>query len=374
MARTAPPSRLYRRGEPAIGLASRYYISRTQTDALTLFSGGPDAHHWSWASGAIWAHVCGYPRGIRERSGLAFLRAFTDDSAAQKGDRRLFLAGYLHRADAWAAFSDDWHAELNALPTIEYFKASEANHLTGQFDYKKGWDEAQRNAKTRKLAAIINSYQPQSFEFSINRQIFEDELKPVSPYGFGRPHFQMCFSVVAGIARYAAQQGIATPIEFIFDEQQGVDADIAMFFSHLKKGLPIEAQNLISGTPYFKSDRDKRYMPLQAADMLAWHLRSEHENGMSLPLTRVLLNQAGHLVQEIPDEIVRLWADHHGKLPGTSLLQSRGQWRTLKNEIKRLTDAGIDPSKITGPGVYYPEQSTVFGRIFDRARRLFRGK
>jgi hypothetical protein len=327
---------------------------------------------WSWTSAAIWAHVGDYPRGVQERSELALLQAFTDDSAAQDGDRRLFLAGYLHRADAWAMFSDDWNMALRAAPSIEYFKAREANYLTEQFDYRKGWDEEKRSAKVANLAAIIGRYQPLSFEFSLNRQVFEDELKPASPYGFGRPHFQLCWSVVAGIAQYASQEGITTPIEFIFDEQEGVDSDIALFFAHLKKNLPIEAQGLIEGTPSFKSDRDKRYVSLQAADMLAWHLRREHESRASLPLTRTLLNKTGHLVQKIPDEIVRKWAVHHSELPGTPLLQTKRQWRTMKKEIQRLIRAGIDPSKITGPGVYYPERSTSFGRLLDRVKSLFR--
>jgi hypothetical protein len=57
---------------------------------------------------------------------LAMLQAFADDSAAQTGDRRLFLAGYLHRPDAWVRFSEVWHAELCSWPEIEFFKASEA--------------------------------------------------------------------------------------------------------------------------------------------------------------------------------------------------------------------------------------------------------
>jgi hypothetical protein len=302
---------------------------------------------------------------------LAFLRAFIDDSAAQAGDRRLFLAGYLARADVWAHFSESWHQELNAWPSIDYFKGSEANHLTGQFDYKKGWDQALRDAKAAGLAAIINHYQPFSFEFSLNRQLFEDELKPVSPYGLGRPHLHLSFCVVSGLARYAAQEGITTPIEFIFDEQSGVDTDVAMFFSELKKALPIEAQKLIEGTPFFKSDRDKRYMPLQAADMLAWHLRREHETGSVLPLTRHLVNKSGHLVQKIPDEIVRAWADHHSKQPGIDRVKTKGQWRNTKREIQRLIDAGIDPSRVTRPGVYYPDDSTLIGRTLDRLRRVF---
>ena len=238
---------------------------------------------------------------------------------------------------------------------IEYFKASEANHLSGQFDHKR-WDEALRKAKVSKLAAIISHFHPISFEFSLNRQVFEDELKPVSPYGLGRPHFTMCFSVVAGLAQFAVQQGMTDPIEFIFDEQQGVDADVGLFFSELKKNLPIQAQRLISGDPLFKSDRDRPYAPLQAADLLAWHLRREHESGTGLELANGLINKDGHLVQEIPDDMVRRWADHHSKLAGLPLIQSKGQWKDLKNEIKRLQDAGIDPSKIKGPGVYYPER------------------
>lgn len=303
---------------------------------------------------------------------MAFLKAYVDDSAAQKGDRRLFLAGYLHRADVWAEFSDRWLAELRAWPAIEYFKASEAHNLSGQFDNKSGWDEQLRDAKISNLAQIISACQPCSFEFSVNRQIFEDELKPVSPFGLGKPHFTMCFGVVAGLANLAAQEGISTPIKFIFDEQQGVDMDIALFFADMKKNLSVEAQNLIHGLPTFASDRDNRFTPLQAADLLAWHLRREHETGVNLALTKRLLNDSGHLVSAVPDEMLRKWADHHGKLPGVPSIQSRGQWRDLKNEIKRLKDAGIDPSKITKPGIYYPGGTPFIVRAVDYIRRLFR--
>jgi hypothetical protein len=307
-----------------------------------------------------------------EGADLAFLQAFSDDSAAQEGDRRLFLAGYLHRADTWAEFANHWDAELKAWPAIEYFKAAEAHNLSKQFDYKKGWNEQKRNAKVGNLVEIIRAFQPLSFEFSVNRQIFEDELKPVSPYGLKKPHFTMCFAVVAGIARYLAQEGVDTPVEFIFDEQEGVDADLLLFFSHMKKNLPIEAQNLIEGLPTFKNDRDKRYMPLQAADLLAWHLRREHETGTKLPRTPFLLNKAGHLVQEIPDEALRKWVDHHSKQPGIPMMQSRGQWKDLKREIRRLQDAGIDPSNIRGPGIYYPEGTSALVRAMDKLKRLLR--
>ena len=108
------------------------------------------------------------------------------------------------------------------------------------------------------------------------------------------------------------------------------------------------------------------------ADMLAWHLRREHETGTELPRTNALRHKAVHLIQEIPDEMLRSWASHHSQQPGLPLVQTKGQWRNFKQEIERLKAAGIDPSKIKGPGIYYPEQSTMLGRIIVGIKRLLR--
>jgi hypothetical protein len=185
---------------------------------------------WSWASAPIWAHVSGYAPRDRGSTGLAFLRAFVDDSSAQRGDRRLFYAGYLHRADAWAEFSEAWDWELHQWPAIEHFKGSGS-----QFD---GWDGPTRDAKIAKLAAIIREFKPFSFHFSLNRKLFEETLKPVSPYGLGQPHFAACFAVMSGVARHAAEIGITTPVDFIFDQQDGVDETVRLLFSEMIKGLP----------------------------------------------------------------------------------------------------------------------------------------
>lgn len=293
---------------------------------------------------------------------MAFLRAFIDDSVAQKGDKRLFYAGYLHRADAWAEFSEVWDWELHQWPAIEYFKGS-----GDQFD---GWDAHLRDAKIAKLAQIIHAFEPFSFHFSLNRKLFEETLKPVSPYGLAHPYFSACFVVISGVARHAASQGFTTPIEFIFDQQDGVDENVGLFFSEMIKNLPLEARNLISDKPWFKNDRDKQFMPLQAADMLAWHVRRQHEYpDKVLPLLDELLNRKGHLVGEIPDAMITDWADHHSKQVGVPLIQSKQQWGQLTREIKRLRAAGIDPAEIKRPGVYYPKSAPKLLRMIAAARR-----
>jgi hypothetical protein len=293
---------------------------------------------------------------------LAFLRAFIDDSVAQQGDKRLFYAGYLHRADAWAEFSERWDWELRQWPAIEYFKGS-----GDQFD---GWDAPLREAKIAKMADIIQMLEPYSFHFSLNRKLFEEILKPVSPYGFGRPHFQACFAVMGGVARQAATMGITTPIEFIFDQQDGVDDDVRFFFSEMIAALQPEVRALISDVPRFKSDRDKQFMPLQAADMLAWHVRREHEYPEKpLPLIKKLCHPKGHLIGEIPNETILGWADHHRKEPGLPLVQSKANWDKTMREITRLRAAGIDPAKINRPGVYYPKSAPKLLRMIAAVRR-----
>jgi hypothetical protein len=50
------------------------------------------------------------------------------------GDSRCFvLAGYVSTVDKWDAFDALWIDALNTHPRIEYFKASEAESLKGQF-------------------------------------------------------------------------------------------------------------------------------------------------------------------------------------------------------------------------------------------------
>jgi hypothetical protein len=280
---------------------------------------------------------------------LAFLRAFIDDSAGQTGDQRLFMAGYLHRAEDWAAFSEVWDRELRAWPAIKYFKMAEANNLRDQFDEAKGWTKELCAAKVYRLAEIVEAFAPLSFEFTVNRRVFYDELTSVSPRGLGNPYFSTCFHVISGVAQWVAESGTKTPIEFIFDEQDGVDSDMGLFFSYMKSKLPFEAQENVDGVPLFRSDKDPRFLPLQAADLLAWHLRREHEKGVKLPLTDMLVFKKGHLAGEIPDEVLRDWAEQQSKMPGISQLQSKEEWRGVKKEIKRLMDLGIDPSTIAYP-------------------------
>jgi uncharacterized protein DUF3800 len=286
----------------------------------------------------IWAFLSGYAPAVRRGKGLAFFRAFTDDSVADTGDRRLFMAGYLNRADTWARFSEAFDEEQHADPPIQYLKMTEAHNLRGQFE---GWCATKRDEKLAGLARIIRHFEPFSFQFSINREQYYQIVQPTSPYGFGDPYFTACFGIVSGLARFAAVQGAKTPIEFIFDRQDSASDNVDLFFDFLLANLPRASRRLINGKPIFRDD--KELLPLQAADMLVWHLRREHETGQPLPMADSLRCQHGHLVSELPLEMMQRWRDHASDLPGIDLVQSKSQWRKIKPVLRQLSALGFAP-------------------------------
>ena len=271
---------------------------------------------------------------------MASLQAFIDDSASDSGDRRLYLAGYLNRADTWVRFSMAWREELHAAPAIDYLKMSEANALDGQF---AGWATAARDEKLRGLVRVINHFKPLSFEFSVSREEYYRQVKPVAPRGLGNPHFVCCVGVVFGLARYVDSEKVKIPIDFIFDQQTGVSDDFVLFIDHMKTSLGKGARRLIASTTFAD---DKQFLPIQAADMLAWHLRREREVGGpmgSLAGADLLRNPNGHLMSEIGEANIKSWSEHFSKLPNIDQMQGPRQWRNLKGEITRLSSLGFVP-------------------------------
>lgn len=266
-----------------------------------------------------------------------FLQAVTDDSVAQSGDRRLYLAGYLNVADRWARFADAWAEELRETPSIGYLKMVEAQNLRGEF---KGWSAEQRDAKLASMARIIRHFKPVSFEVSVSTKEFDRLVKPYAPYGLKTPYFPCIFAVTSSVAQLTSRGGSSPPIDFIFDEQRGVSEDIIQSFEHMKRNLPADARKIINGTPIFRSDSD--YLPLQAADMLAWHLRREHESGVAMEAAGGIRGDH-HLMSEITVDMLEKWGQIFSKQPGVHLLQTKSQWKKFRETSRRLSEAGFIP-------------------------------
>lgn len=251
---------------------------------------------------AISALACGYSRDVRKRKTLMMLTVFVDDSTSDDADKLLVLAGYVHNADAWESFSDDWQNALDADPRIEYFKMREAESLRGQF---LGWDPIAKNAKVHALADVIVKHKPWSIESYISKAQYERTVGLVVPWDIRHPYLDLFYALVIKVAQWHHSMGLRVPVDFVFDEQGQMGTDTAMWYQQIRSQQPPEIQELLASTPVFRDD--KKVLPLQASDLLAWHLRrgKEDRNKSEFRPVAEKLFPLMHATVELGDDYLR---------------------------------------------------------------------
>lgn len=249
------------------------------------------------------------------------------------------MAGYINTAENWMRFAEDWQNELRWPRSIDYLHMVEANALRGEFG---GWGRRQRDKKLGRLSEVIRRYRPESFQWSIDRQDYLDLIEPHRPRGVSSPHYLATFGVVAMVTKYLASRNVQAKVDFIFDQQTAVSADIAIFFDYMVRSLPKAAREMINGDPIFRDDKD--LVPLQAADMLAWHLRRQHEKSdVQAQLDALMWVGGGHVVVHAERGHLERIGKGLQKIPNTDLLQSKSQWRKFRANLAGLKSQGFVP-------------------------------
>jgi hypothetical protein len=287
------------------------------------------------ARAEIEALVCGYSGTIRQRKQLVMLTAYFDDSSSEQEEKLLVLAGYIHNAETWARFSDDWQVVLAAPPSIEYFKMREAENLNGQFG---GWEPIARNAKVLTFAEVIEKHVPWSIECSISRRNHQAIVRPVGPYDLRFPYFDAFYAVIIKLAQWHYQIGLTIPVDFVFDEQGEIGAEAVIWYEHIKSIQPPEISALLGSTPVFRDD--KKILPLQAADLLAWHIRRGKEPRNTDEYRPVVEKLYPLLHASVPlgEEYLRKIAKEMSELPHIGLRQEKKD--SVKGLLRELLGRG----------------------------------
>jgi hypothetical protein len=76
------------------------------------------------------------------------------------------------------------------------------------------------------------------------------------------------------VCRWQIANGLREKVNFIFDEQFEQSDTVQATWGVFNEQMPDEYKELFGGRPIHKSDTDT--WPLQAADMLAWHIRRRY--------------------------------------------------------------------------------------------------
>jgi hypothetical protein len=205
---------------------------------------------------------------------MVILQAYIDDSGTQGKYPFFCLGGFISTADNWAKFSDEWKTQLDADPPIPYFSMHSAFFpKKGPF---KGWSEEAIQSKVCGLLKIIKNYATMRVSCSMRRDDYEELIKGKFTKNkvlreIDHPYFFCFWALIYAIIHYQRQYGWNTQIDFFFDEQGKMGVETVRWYQIIKKVAPKQSKPFFGSPPIFRDD--KKFLPLQAADMYAWAIR-----------------------------------------------------------------------------------------------------
>lgn len=219
----------------------------------------------------IEALVCGYAAELRRSKRLVMLQAHIDDSGSEGSTPIYALGGYVLPAEAWTAFSDEWEQTLRDGKPIEYFKMREARSYSEQF---LGWTRDERDKKISDLSWIIPRHHLMGLvcyiEWDEYRQFMANSILPAQ---FDTPYFFLFYGIIESMLMAGFHFENPEPTDFVFDEQGKIGLEAMNWYGAFKRRAAAYLQLMLGSSPIFRDD--KKVLPLQAADMLAWHQRRD---------------------------------------------------------------------------------------------------
>lgn len=215
------------------------------------------------------------PLRVRGRHFVA-LQAFIDDSVTS--GKVLVLAGYIASVDEWTSFSAEWQERLDMLPRWKSFKMASVaqSNDTARLE-RAGWFYRVIEDHARVFVAIAVEIEP------LERIVCSLNL----PSKYKNPYFLAFRAIVDFTAQYQHEMGLTEPIDFYFDDRSEKES-VRKGFELFKASRSDDIKKLIGHEPRFEDDEE--FLPLQAGDLLAWHVRK-------------LWLQTGNIAGEQPIEV-----------------------------------------------------------------------
>ncbi len=271
------------------------------------------------ASYQIWRVYSGLTSDALKRWRFVAASIWIDDSG-KHGPPVYVLGGYAANVLLWTDFADAWKEILNRPDPapLAYLKAEEAFSLRKQF---QGWSEKDRDERLLAFARLIERCELTGVEVVIRYEDFEELIKQNRGPFKAPPVFGVTCILTALLY---AMSNFANPYEldFFFDKDSVKQGDLDRAYKVLHSGHQ-EVAIYMPNRPIMRDD--KCWMPLQAADFYAWHVRRNHFEGGKLDteLWGVLKSRptfdCGATRQEMLDMLAglarRKWGDWPRNIP-----------------------------------------------------------
>jgi Protein of unknown function (DUF3800) len=202
-------------------------------------------------------HLCGFSTDVARCRLLLNLKAYIDESG--KSDPPVFvMAGFIARAEQWAAFNDEWREILDMPPRIEAFHAADS-----------AWSKDRKRFIA--LMSVIRRHVMTGIAVTVFHDDYQAALGRRISARMDRPYFLMYQAIMALAFQWEVENGLNEKIDFIFDEQFEESDFLQSKFSELISVAPPGVKERFGNRPIHADD--KKILSLQAADILAWSLR-----------------------------------------------------------------------------------------------------
>ncbi len=241
------------------------------------------------------AFAMAFPSALPEEGRyLIVLDGYFDESGTHDASETITVAGYLAHVNSWRPFETKWKEAL-AEYKLDFFHMSEFAHRRSGYD----WPEDMRRERLGHLIEIINEFTWHSFGVGIPKKLFESVFTGRArrfidgPYGFAS------WLIVNLVSRELDRLDLETGVAYVFEDGAPGKGELLTMY----EGLPTfsggkEALHVLS----LRLEDKRRFVPLQAADILAYELYLDRpkQNNPELRRTPLQLLDTGiwHLMTE----------------------------------------------------------------------------
>ena len=182
---------------------------------------------------------------------------YCDESG--KGELPVFvMAGFVARAEQWAAFNEEWTTVLNEPPAISAFHMTDARW--------HGYD-----TKLPKLIEVIKRHVIVGLAVSVDHADYNQLVKGVLGKRADNPYLFILYSIIILATSWQKSNGINEEMDFIFDEQRDQSDYIQSIWSKILDSMDHDVRERVGGRPIDADDY--KVIPLQASDIFAWSVR-----------------------------------------------------------------------------------------------------
>jgi hypothetical protein len=234
------------------------------------------------------------------RNRMAVFLANSDETGVADPRGEFIVGGYIQAEDYWGSFAEDWQRKvLDGSPQIPYLHMNEIRRPEWRTQHKISNNDAERRISEAVLL-LSGSEKPLAATSVIMRSDLEDVVQAKSreyrkklPVGIDEPDY-FCFMAyaTAAVGQVVAWYPDAKRVDFVVSKKGKITTRLKSFHEEMKRIIDPPYRDLIGE---LKPATMEERIPLQAADLLLWHMQRHYAK----TLDQVDQRRLGILVEDL---------------------------------------------------------------------------